>query len=85
MDTGTMFLLGVICVTVVVTLILGRKHGQDMETEERQRLERELLRERVRLAGLAAHRTERERQARELEEELVRATSRRSVKGNDIG
>lgn len=66
MDTGTMFLLGIICVTAVFTWILGRQHSRGLEA--RQRLDRELERERVRLAALAEDRAARERQAQEIGE-----------------
>lgn len=68
MDTGTMFLLGIICVTAVFTWILGRQHSRGLEAGERQRLDRELERERVRLAALADDRAARERQAQEIAE-----------------
>ena len=74
MDKGTMFLLGIVCVTALVTWILGRQHSHGLEAEEQRRLVRELERERVRLAALAEDRAARERHAGQSggREELVR-------------
>lgn len=62
MDTGTMFLLGIICVATAATWILGRQHNRGLEAQAQQRLDRDLERERVRLAALEADRAAHERQ-----------------------